>query len=189
MQRMAMSKARSRSAAILLAVTVFATVMYVRSAIADTAREQCMSAGNAAVFGLTVPFCNDAIKESPNDPYLYAWRGRALVYKGDYTNAITDLNEAIRLDPKIADAFAFRGRAWNAKGEFDKAISDADTAILLDQNNSVAYNVRSVAYWNKGDYRNYMNDYLISLKLDTQFILYFIYRQVKLLYNDLFRTA
>ena len=184
-----MSKARSRSAAILLALTIFGAVLHAvlhaKSATGKSARELCMSKSNAMFFGNTVPFCTAALKENQNDPELYAWRGKAFVYKEDYDSAIADLNEAIRLDPTIANAYAFRGFAWNGKRDFNKAIANADKAIMLDPNNSVAYNVRSVAHWNKSEYRGYISDWYISLKLDTQKLLYFIYRQLKLLFHKI----
>ena len=107
-----------------------------------------------------------AIQTDPNDSHFFYYRGKALLEKEDYDNAMKDFDEAIRLDPKNALFFYHRGTAWLGEKDYDTAIKDFGEAIRLDPKNALLYNSRGIAWYFKKDFDQAIEDFDQAIRLD-----------------------
>jgi tetratricopeptide (TPR) repeat protein len=94
---------------------------------------------------------NEAIRQDPNSPAAYFFRGWCYASLKDYDRALRDYDKVIELNPNYAQVFYNRGNLYLGKGDHDRAITDYDEAIRLNPKFAEAYNNRASAYGAKGD--------------------------------------
>ena len=78
-------------------------------------------------------------------------RGRELLNKGKYLEAIGQLSEAIQQQPDFGLAYNARGFAYFMLGQYPRALADLDEAIRLNPQYQNAYQNRSHARKAAGD--------------------------------------
>jgi tetratricopeptide (TPR) repeat protein len=86
-------------------------------------------------------------------------KGRKLIDKEKYDEAIKVLNESISLSPDNYLAFFWRGRAYEAVEEYDKAIGDYTEAIRLDPSDKDSYYCRGGSYLSNEEYEKAISDF------------------------------
>jgi tetratricopeptide (TPR) repeat protein len=74
---------------------------------------------------------NQALKQQPNDPAIYVFRGRAKYAKNLNMEAINDLNQALKVDPNFAQAYNTRSQVYFTMEDFDQALADLQKAQSL----------------------------------------------------------
>lgn len=86
------------------------------------------------------------IRDSPEDPEPWAFRGHLQIEEGNYEDAASDLSRAIALNPLEPEYFLTRGRCCLAIGSFQAAVVDfTETLRLCDYHGADYY--REVAHF------------------------------------------
>ncbi len=91
-----------------------------------------------------------AIKESPDNPEVYYWRGRCYLYLKRYDNAIDDFKQTIELKPEHVEAYNNLGWIYGIKHEYKESVDYLSKSIELAPNNAWAYYTRARVYYEMG---------------------------------------
>jgi tetratricopeptide (TPR) repeat protein len=89
----------------------------------------------------------------------YAMRGTVYGFKGDSSQAISDLNKSIELKSDYGLVYRTRGAVYEGKGNYDQAIKDLTKAIELEPDDGLAYNFRGTVYEKQGKYNKANADF------------------------------
>ncbi len=92
-------------------------------------------------------------------------KGKSLVKKHKYNEAINELTKAIELDPQLAEAYRQRGIAYRWSKRPGSAVVDYTAAIKLQPNWAEAYRNRGNAFRMNGDYEKAIADFNKAIKL------------------------
>ena len=92
------------------------------------------------------------IEDEDEDADVYAKRGEAYLFMGNYDAAITDYSHALRLDEGNSKYWNNRGEVYRTKGDDNRAIDDFLRAINIDNKYTNALNNLGFAYSGTGNY-------------------------------------
>ncbi|BBB89421.1 tetratricopeptide repeat protein [Methylomusa anaerophila] len=109
-----------------------------------------------------------AIAANPNNPALYAERGRAYRNNGENGLAMADFNRAIELSPEYVPAYVERGLAYYEDKEYDAAWRDYDSIIKLDPQYADAYFRRGACYYYKNEFEAAVGDLDQAIRLNSK---------------------
>lgn len=111
----------------------------------------------------------------------YLGRGKELLEKKEYLQALENFDKAVELDPNLAEAYYFRGRV-----QLDDKKADADftKAIELKPDYPEAYFRRGLKNDLNNDRAAALRDYNKAIELDPKFIDAYMARAVLYLLDD-----
>lgn len=99
----------------------------------------------------SVALLTAALEETPEEPWLWARRGRVRRIRKDWRNAVLDFDRALALRPNGPTTLFLRGTCLAELGEFDGAIRDLEKCTELQPNSADAY-------WHLGVIHSYRGD-------------------------------
>ena len=108
---------------------------------------------------------NEAVKNSPYDPDIYYWRGRAYIFLKRYDNAIDDFEKVIELNPEYVKAYNNLGWLYGIRHEYEKSIDYLSHSIELKPDNGWAYYSRARGYFETGRIKEAKQDLRRACKL------------------------
>lgn len=117
-----------------------------------------------------------APQEMVNPAALYFYRGNALFFKENFSDAIADYNTAIALKPDYVKYYYNRGGAFVKQAELELAIADFAKSIELDPNYAQAYINRGDVFASMQNYSNAVLDYDEAIRLRPDFAKAYINR-------------
>ncbi|MBL7844619.1 MAG: tetratricopeptide repeat protein [Cyclobacteriaceae bacterium] len=100
----------------------------------------------------------------------YTQKGRELLEKEEYVEALLNLNKALEVDPNYASAYYFRG---NIKSQFDDrhgAMKDYNTALEKKPKLTEAFFARGNVKMKLQDYYGAIDDYSAAIALNENFV-------------------
>ncbi len=92
-------------------------------------------------------------------------RGRLLVHRGQYQEAIIELNAVLREHPDVELAWNLRGNAYYRLGDYPRALADQTQAILINPNFIPGWRDRGATFGKMGDIVAAESDRAMVLKL------------------------
>ncbi len=104
------------------------------------------------------------IQATPEHRTARSLRGRSLVHKQSYEQAIVDLGVALAASPDSED-FAWRGLALQRVGRHREAVADFDEAIRLDSQQAAALGNRARSRLELGETQGAVADLDASLRI------------------------
>ena len=156
--------------ALVSTLAVFAVLVSVDKAIAQSDLDQCRFVGQLNKADEGIAACDRVINNSKTSTQD---RANALSNrcgwwwaKKDSDHALADCNEAIRVNRNIAAAYLNRGNVYLSKLDVDHALADFNEALRLDPKNAWAYAERGNLYRNRGDFDRALEDLNQSITLD-----------------------
>ncbi len=122
-----------------------------------------------------------AIKMDPNNSAFHSHRGWIFAKQKQYEKAIEACTKSIAIWAGYSPAFFCRGRCYLQLKEYDKAIADLTEAIKLFPNEvSDYYTDRAYAYLAKHDTANALKDLVVSIRIEPNERLAYIYKATAL---------
>src|SRR5688572_19605731 len=100
----------------------------------------------------------------------YAQRGRDLLEKSEYVEALVNLNKAIEIDPNFSSAYYLRG---NIKDNFDDrhgAMKDYNMAIEKNAKFADAFYARGNVKMKLQDYHGAIDDYTAAITINENYV-------------------
>ena len=100
----------------------------------------------------------------------YTQRGRDLLEKSEYVEALVNLNKAIEIDPNFSAAYFLRG---NIKDNFDDrhgAMKDYNMAIEKNAKFADAFYARGNVKMKLQDYHGAINDYTAAITINENYV-------------------
>lgn len=116
----------------------------------------------------------NAIEKNSDYPQFYLTRGKILIHKNKYENAIDDLNRAHDLAQGSNNKFlenkiyVNRGAAYQKLLKYDAALSDYSKAIQLNDNNPNVFLYRGYLYYQTNEYKEALRDFDIVIEIDPE---------------------
>ncbi|MBX2969360.1 MAG: tetratricopeptide repeat protein [Cyclobacteriaceae bacterium] len=120
-------------------------------------------------FVLTLFFLSGVVALA-QDARSFTQKGRELLEKQEYVEALLNLNKAIELDPNSAAAYYLRG---NIKAQFDDrhgAMKDYNTALEKNSKLTEAFFSRGNIKMKLQDYYGAIDDYTAAIALNENYI-------------------
>ncbi|MCB2194783.1 MAG: tetratricopeptide repeat protein [Bacteroidetes bacterium] len=117
---------------------------------------------------------DDAIKKNSDYPHFYLTRGKILIHKDKYEDAIDDLNRALDLSKGSNDKllenkiYVNRGAAYQKLLKYDAALSDYSKAIQLNDNNPNVFLYRGYLFYKTNEYEEALRDFNIVIEIDPE---------------------
>lgn len=108
------------------------------------------------------------LAKTPDGAKEYLARGRAMLDRDRYDEAIADLSKAHELDPKDAWSIAVRGMSYVMKNDYAAASRDLDAAAAIDPPNTVVWRARGLMAESKGAWADAIDAYGKSLAGDPR---------------------
>jgi tetratricopeptide (TPR) repeat protein len=105
--------------------------------------------------------CDEAIRQQPDQPRGYHWRGSTLQQMGRHQEALDDFDKLVELAPDRNYAYHARAKALFELGRHAEAISDYTRSAELDHDQffgAVNYLYRAECYFRLGDYEAALAD-------------------------------
>ncbi len=99
-------------------------------------------------------YVDDYIKETPNYGDYYFYKGKLLVSRQKYEEALVAFNKALEfvVDMDKFEIYLYRGDAKQNSNQLLTAKEDFDRAMLLDNNNASVYNGLGVVNYKLGNF-------------------------------------
>jgi tetratricopeptide (TPR) repeat protein len=104
------------------------------------------------------------LKQTPNDPNLYLWRGQSYQLLMQYDQAIDDFTQAIKADAHFAPAYSARAGAYCELKQYEKAIVDCTALIELEPNEYHPYLCRAWTYYQLMQYDEAIKDFTEAIQ-------------------------
>jgi tetratricopeptide (TPR) repeat protein len=118
----------------------------------------------------------------------YTQKGRELIDKHDYMEAILNLNRAVELDPKNASAYFFRANLKEKFEDMHGAMKDYNLAIDSNPKFADAYFARGNVKMRLQDYYGAIEDYTAAIGVNENYVEAYFKRgkakQLLLAYED-----
>lgn len=117
---------------------------------------------------------DNAIKQNSDYPDFYLTRGKILIHKGKFENAIEDLNRALDLSKGENNKFfenkiyVSRGAAYQKLFAFEQALNDYSKAIQLNDNNPNVFLYRGYLYYQTNEFEEAIKDFNIVIEIDPE---------------------
>lgn len=108
--------------------------------------ERVDSSYDAGDYAQVILDCDAAIAAFPDSAYLYAYRGIARAYFGEFDTAIVDLDKSIDLEGRFAVPYLERARAYYGLGDREHAHRDIRQCLKRDPDMLEAYLLRAEMY-------------------------------------------
>lgn len=109
-----------------------------------------------------------AIKQYPNNFFVYCNRGTAYALNGRDDLALNDFNKAVALNPKYASSLNNRAHIYLKSGKEEEALNDYNKAISENPKYGLGYFNRSILYYRHGQNQQAMDDLLKAKALGIQ---------------------
>jgi tetratricopeptide (TPR) repeat protein len=106
-----------------------------------------------------IKVASEAIKNIPNDAYLYNERGTAFARKESYDNAISDYSKALEINPNFKESISSIALSYYKTGDNDKALTNINRYLEIIPGNADALYIRGQIYFSKGDYEKTLSDF------------------------------
>ncbi|MBU8892701.1 MAG: tetratricopeptide repeat protein [Bacteroidales bacterium] len=116
----------------------------------------------------------NAIEKNSDYPQFYLTRGKVLIHKGKFKDAIEDLNRALDLAQGISDKafenkiYVNRGAAYQKLMAYDEALNDYSKAIQLDDSNPNVFIYRGYLYYQTMEYEEALKDFNTVIEIDPE---------------------
>ena len=114
---------------------------------------------------------NKALRNNPNDFFIYFQRGLARYENGDINGSIEDYTKSLNLNPFNRKAYNNRGVAYSIIGDYKKAIDDFNNALhetkSYENENDILVNLAFIKF-SFGDYAGAKEDYLKVIENDPK---------------------
>ncbi len=103
-----------------------------------------------------IRYCTEMLKNTPDDPRYYFFRGLAYSYKGEPKNAINDYSKSIELNPysNFTDANFNRGLDYRKQMQYENALKDFLFCIRRKRDYGNAYLLAGETYVDLKNYRD-----------------------------------
>jgi tetratricopeptide (TPR) repeat protein len=119
---------------------------------------------NAGQNGQAIP----AIPGTLDEAQSAIERGKALLARGDFDLADSELAQAIRLAPENPEGFLLRGQISEQQGEDDRALDDYSTAVQLDVSQLLTFAQRLLAFTARRDFASAVADADQSIQVNRR---------------------
>jgi tetratricopeptide (TPR) repeat protein len=109
----------------------------------------------AGDFTTALSMCEAVIRQQPDQPRGYHWRGGTLQQMGRFQDALIDFNKLVDLAPTQTYAYRARTSALFDLGRYGEAIDDYTRSADLDKDQffgAVNYLYRAECHFRLGDY-------------------------------------
>ncbi|MDQ3291023.1 MAG: tetratricopeptide repeat protein, partial [Bacteroidota bacterium] len=110
-------------------------------------------------YGMALQYLNDAAEETPQNEYIYFYRGLAYAQTKDTAAAIRNFTSAIRRSPDLVEAYSQLVKIYFAKNEYNLALNYLQAGQKQDSTNAYLW-------FYQGEYYNTLK------KLDSAYISY-----------------
>lgn len=118
-----------------------------------------------------------ALEQLPHSRNILLNKALAQEDVKDYDGADSTYATLLRIYPKFDTGYVGRAKLHLATGDTIAALADIDTALSINKNSTNAYSLRSdIAIKSKKDYESALADMNEAIKLQPQFVGYFINR-------------
>jgi Flp pilus assembly protein TadD len=108
------------------------------------------------------------IRQEPENPTYFLYRGRILTRLGKGTEALADFDVLIQLEPYNTDYISDRGVVLHLLGRNEEALEELDRAANLDPKNPYRYSSRAYLKDRIGDFAGAILDYEKAIELDPE---------------------
>jgi tetratricopeptide (TPR) repeat protein len=121
---------------------------------------------NLKKYDEALKYCDDLIKQSPQDSTGYDLRARVKVMKDDIPGAIKDLDEALTINKDDVRALLIRSRLHASQGNEEQAKADNDRVLKLAPDLPQALELRSIIAASKKKWGDAIADMQLLLQTD-----------------------